>query len=88
MLEVIDEFIDVSAIFRNGRIKPISFIWNRERYKIQEITYTWNDCQGEAKLYYFSVSDGVLMNRLYQGFCHSLQGQHQILAISDFMEEI
>ncbi len=64
MVEVIDEPIDVSAIFRNGRVRPLSFIWNRERYEIKEITYIWNDRQGEAKLYYFSVSDGVNLYEL------------------------
>lgn len=64
MVEVIDEPIDVSAIFRNGRIKPLSFIWNRERYEIKEVTYTWNDRQGEARLFYFSVSDGANLYEL------------------------
>ena len=58
MFSEFNEPIQVGAVFRGNRLKPLWFIWNGRRYKIKEVTYTWNDRNGEEKLYHFSVSDG------------------------------
>jgi hypothetical protein len=59
----LNEKIQVSAWFRNGKILPRQFIWNNKRYKIKEITYNWQERQGREVISYFSVSTG---SDLYQ----------------------
>jgi hypothetical protein len=59
MITSIDESIKVGAIFGNGRkIKPVWFLWNRRRYPIREVTYSWVSREGRATIYNFSVTDG------------------------------
>ncbi|MBN1621566.1 MAG: hypothetical protein JW871_03130 [Endomicrobiales bacterium] len=65
-MQVIDinESIDVGAVFGKNRIKPKWFVWNGKKYQIKEITYTWKENQGEAKLIHFSVTDGATLFEL------------------------
>lgn len=57
--EEIYEPILVDAVFTNSKIKPRWFIWKGRKYSVQEVTYSWQDREGEASLVYFSVSDGT-----------------------------
>jgi hypothetical protein len=59
MYEVIEEPIQVGAIFKGSKIRPRWFIWKRRKYPIREITFRWKDRKGEEILLYFTVSDGV-----------------------------
>ena len=59
MYEVIEEPIYVGAIFKGNKIRPRWFIWNKRKYPIREVTFSWRDKRGEENLLYFSVSDGV-----------------------------
>ncbi len=61
---VINEPVDVGAVFSRNRIRPKWFIWNSRRYQIKETTYTWRDKQGQAKIIHFSVTDGATLFEL------------------------
>ena len=54
--EVLDERIDVLALFKYAKIYPQSFTWNNKEYKIDKITYNWQERIGQALINYFSVS--------------------------------
>ncbi len=55
--------IEVGAVFRRGKLIPRCFVWQQRKYPITEVTYYWQDKEGEAVLHFFSVTDGV---NLYQ----------------------
>ncbi|MFC1501364.1 hypothetical protein ACFL58_02820 [Elusimicrobiota bacterium] len=61
---VINEFVDVGAVFGKKCIKPKWFIWNKKKYLITEITYTWADKEGETKIIHFAVTDGSTLFEL------------------------
>ncbi|MCX5778048.1 MAG: DUF6504 family protein [Elusimicrobia bacterium] len=55
---IIDERIDVGAVFKKNIIKPRWFVWKGRKYAITEVTYTWEDTQGAARVMHFALSDG------------------------------
>lgn len=55
----LDEKIEVLAYFKCGKIYPRSFIWNQQEYKIKQITYNWQERQGQVIISYFSVNTGL-----------------------------
>jgi len=61
--EAFDESIQVVALFKGGKIYPKEFIWNNKEYKIQRITYNWQERRGTALINYFSVA---CADNLYQ----------------------
>ncbi len=61
---VINERVDVEAVFSRNRIRPKWFIWNSRKYQIKEITYTWRDKKGQAGIIHFSVTDGATLFEL------------------------
>ncbi len=64
MITYIEESIQVGAIFGNiKKIKPVWFIWNKNRYNIKDVTYSWMSKEGKDTIYFFSVTDG---NALYE----------------------
>ncbi len=52
----INEYIEAFASFKNGKIYPRAFIWKNKTYKIKEITYNWQQNQGQSIINYFSVN--------------------------------
>ena len=56
---IINEPIDVGAVFGKDRIRPKWFVWKKRRYDIKETTFTWKDREGEAVIIYFAVTDGA-----------------------------
>ncbi len=56
MYTVINEPILVGVIFSSGRVIPRFFIWNRRKYKIQEITYFWRSKNGSFPVFHFAVT--------------------------------
>ena len=50
------ERIEVLAYFKNAKIYPKTFLWNNKEYKIDSITYNWQERLGQALVNYFSVS--------------------------------
>jgi hypothetical protein len=61
--EELAERIEVLAYFKNARIYPKAFLWSDKEYKIDTITYNWQERLGQALVNYFSV---VSSGQLYQ----------------------
>ncbi len=61
--EELNEKIEVFAWFRNAKIYPRMFVWNQRRYRVQSVTYNWQERRGQEILHYFSVACG---DDLYQ----------------------
>jgi hypothetical protein len=51
----LDERIEVLAYFKHAKIYPKSFTWNNKEYRIENITYSWQERIGQALISYFSV---------------------------------
>lgn len=59
-MQKIRENIRVGVIFGPGPIiRPVWFDWGRRKYEVREVTYTWQERQGEATVLHFAVSDGA-----------------------------
>jgi hypothetical protein len=55
----------VAVIFGPGNsIRPVWFDWRRRKYEVREVTYTWQEREGEATLLRFAVSDGASLFEL------------------------
>ena len=52
----LNERIQVLAWFKNGKILPELFVWNNKEYKIEKITYNWQERRGQEIINYFSVN--------------------------------
>ena len=52
---IVNEYINVGAVFADA-VKPKWFIWNKRKYMIEKVTYTWLNKQGEAMIMHFTVS--------------------------------
>lgn len=61
--ELLNEAIEVLALFKGGKIYPQEFNWHNKPYRISSITYHWQERTGQAMISYFSVACG---NDLYQ----------------------
>jgi hypothetical protein len=64
----VHEPIKVSAVFTNGRLKPVSFVWNRRHYRIVEITGVYRYSIGASKCYGYTVRSGT---ELYEISLHT-----------------
>jgi hypothetical protein len=52
--------VRVGAVFGPGnRIKPVWFDWQQKKHSVQEITYRWQECDGDTTTLHFAVSDGA-----------------------------
>lgn len=60
---LLSQKIDVLVWFKNAKAYPRIFFWNGKEYKIQKITYSWQERLGRETLNYFSVDAG---SGLYQ----------------------
>jgi len=61
----IDAPIRVGAIFGPGRqIRPVWFDWQRRKYTIREISYRWQQHDGDTLMLHFAVSDGASLFEL------------------------
>lgn len=56
---IINEPIDVGAVFGKGKVSPKWFLWKRRKYDIKETTFAWKDKEGDALIQYFAVTDGA-----------------------------
>lgn len=73
--EALDERIEVLANFKNAKIFPKSFVWHDKEYKIEQITYNWQERIGQALINYFSVN---CAGQLYQISFNNLTFRWQI----------
>jgi hypothetical protein len=56
LVERLDEKIRVRADFGGGKIKPLVFVRKGQIHRVVSINCEWMDREGEAKIYYFSVT--------------------------------
>ena len=56
MYENIGEFIEVVAIFRNGRAFPHLFKWKKRKYLVEHINLEHQEKRGDATIFCYSVS--------------------------------
>jgi len=58
MVTTIEEPVDVSAVFRGGKLRPTAFLWRGRRYDIRRVTGTYRVPKGRyLELYYAVTSD-------------------------------
>jgi hypothetical protein len=62
---IINDPIDVGAVFGKGKINLKWFLWKRRKYDIKETTFTWKDREGDAVIQYFAVTDGATAFELF-----------------------
>jgi len=61
----IDSPIRVGAIFGPGPlIRPVWFDWQQRKYTITEVTYRWQQQEGDSPVLHFAVSDGISLFEL------------------------
>ena len=59
-MQKIRENIRVAVIFGPGdQVRPVWFDWRRRKHEVREVTYSWQERQGEATIHHFAVSDGA-----------------------------
>ena len=57
--------IRVATIFEpGGRIRPVWFEWNRQRYQVRQTTYCWSEAAGNATILHFAVTDDATLFEL------------------------
>jgi hypothetical protein len=61
--------VRVAVIFDIGAgglsgLRPVKFSWRARDYDIQEITYSWESCEGAMKIAHYSVTDGASLYEL------------------------
>lgn len=58
-MEYINERVSVLVSFGDReKLRPYRFKWGSRVINIKDITYSWTDMKGTAKIYHFSVTDG------------------------------
>ncbi len=55
-VEKVADSIDMIAAFKNGKIKPLVFLWRGRRIKDLQVKSTWEVRQGEGKQIFFNLS--------------------------------
>lgn len=59
MSEIINDPIQVVAVFKQGKIEPRKFLWNGREYFITVVNLVYSKFEGWARIYYFAVSDSA-----------------------------
>jgi len=54
--EDINDPIEVIAVFRQGKLRPLKFRWRDRVYKIERVNGGWVTDEGKNRLYHYSVS--------------------------------
>ena len=59
MFEQVNQIIEVSASFRDGKLIPQKLIWSGREIMITQVNLSHHVWEGRSKIYYFAVSDSV-----------------------------
>jgi len=54
-MTIIEEKINVAAVFKNGLIIPKEFEWNRKIFKIEKVALNYSKRLGNSIIRFFSV---------------------------------
>jgi hypothetical protein len=58
MVTLVEEPVDVSAVFRGGRLRPMAFMWRGRSYRVRRVMGTYRTPKGRClELYYSVMSD-------------------------------
>lgn len=58
MVTLVEEPVDVSAVFRGGKLRPTAFLWRGRRYPIRRVLGSYRSLKGRyLELYYSVMSD-------------------------------
>jgi|YNPBryBLVA2012_1023415.scaffolds.fasta_scaffold22902_2 hypothetical protein len=59
MVTLIEEPVEVSAVFRRGRMMPVSFAWRNRRYRVVRIAGAYRRRKGHSlELHYSVLAEG------------------------------
>jgi hypothetical protein len=59
MVTVVEEPVDVSAVFRGGKLRPTAFLWRGRSYRIRRVTGAYRARKGRhLELYYAVMGEG------------------------------
>lgn len=58
MVVDIGEPVDVSVVFRRGKIRPVAFRWRNRDYRVSRVTGTHREMRGQFLKLYFMVAAG------------------------------
>ncbi len=64
MYETINEPVKVLVSFFKNRVRPLAFEWHGRRYPVKQVNLIHSARKGEARVYFFSVSDDTNYFRL------------------------
>lgn len=58
MVTLVEEPVDVSAVFRGGRLRPMAFMWRKRSYKVERVLGSYRAMKGRyLEIYYSVMSD-------------------------------
>tara|TARA_Y100000590_G_C15613684_1_gene974876 strand:+ start:268 stop:516 length:249 start_codon:yes stop_codon:yes gene_type:complete len=57
MHELVNDPIDVIAVFKGTYAEPKVIKWNRRKYRIQSVDFKHSIIEGDRRMHYFSVSN-------------------------------
>ncbi len=55
MVTQVEEPVDVSAVFREGRMRPVAFLWRGRKYAVRRCLGSYRFTRGRYLEIYFSV---------------------------------
>ncbi len=59
MITEIGEQVEVDAVFSNGHLSPVSFIWNKRFYSVKKVHGRYQDFVGRAQRLHYAVGTGT-----------------------------
>lgn len=66
---IINEKINVLALFKNGSIFPYIFSWQGEKKKIEKINLCYQEKDGSAINYYFAIESKGFIGKIKYNNC-------------------
>jgi hypothetical protein len=58
MVTLVEEPVDVSAVFRGGKLRPMAFMWRKRSYKVERVLGSYRSMKGRyLEIYYSVMSD-------------------------------
>ena len=64
MLEIINQPIQVQALFSKGILKPLKFTWRQTDYLVDKVVFRHLQRNGRALLHYFSIESNQVIYEL------------------------
>lgn len=61
---VVNEKINVLAVFKNGVIIPYVFSWQNKKRKVEKINLRYQERIGSSVNYYFAIESGGFVGKL------------------------